>query len=118
MDLVRFEKIGLDTDGGLAFCADDPEFYAEMLEEYASGAAAAVSCLEQASADGDWGAYAICVHALKSSSKIIGAGHIAELACELEVAAKNGDGEKISGMHAGFIDAFSRLTEQICEIMK
>ena len=116
MELARLKEIGLDTDKGLAYCADDPEFYAEMLVEYTEEAAAAAADLERLFAAADWPGYGIKAHALKTMSRMIGAEDAAETAYELELAAKHGDAGKISGLHEGFIAGIRELTEQICGI--
>ena len=37
-DFKRLQNLGIDTEEGLLYCADDPEFYIDMLREYASEA--------------------------------------------------------------------------------
>ena len=34
LDMTKLAALGLDTGEGLAYCADDPEFYEEMLSDY------------------------------------------------------------------------------------
>ena len=118
MDIARLDAIGLNTDDGLAYCADDPEFYEEMLGEYVAEADGTAAEIERAFGASDWGAYAVRVHALKSSSRIIGAGAFAETAYELEMAAKHTEAEKIQRLHGDFISEFRDLTGNICEILK
>ncbi len=34
LDTEALHRIGIDTEEGIAYCADDPEFYEDMLREY------------------------------------------------------------------------------------
>ena len=116
MELAKLKEIGLDTDNGLAYCADDAEFYAEMLGEYAMEAPVTAGELVRAFDSADWAVYGIRVHALKTMSRMIGANDAAGTAYELEMAAKHGDAKKINDLHEGFIACVRELSERICGI--
>ncbi len=57
--------------------------------------------------------YAIRVHALKSTAKIIGAGAVGEAAQRLEDAGKAGDTGYIKAHHGQFINDYRDLKEQL-----
>ena len=40
LDTEALHRIGIDTEEGIAYCADDPEFYEDMLREYLQRATA------------------------------------------------------------------------------
>ena len=61
----------------------------------------------------DWPAYRIQIHALKSTSKMVGAQQLADGAKALEDAAAVPDEEAILRSHEGFIAAYRELTETI-----
>ncbi len=92
---------GVDMAVGLTYCAEDPEFYREMLEEYVADRTAEelVGYREQE----DWGNYMVKVHALKSASRTIGAAAFAEEAFALETAAREGDAAFVKGHHEQLI---------------
>ena len=62
---------------------------------------------------GDWKEYGIYVHALKSTSKMIGAMELSELALRLEEAAKNNDVELIKGKHELMMKRYEAVTKAI-----
>ena len=63
----------------------------------------------------DWHNYEIFVHALKSTSKMIGIGDLSEKAKALEQAAKETGEEFILGHHEEMIKDYSRITADIKE---
>lgn len=112
-DLIKLKEAGIDTDAGLAYCADDPEFYEEMLAEFVNEAAGRTAAMQDCFDAADWGGYAINAHSLKSTSRIIGAAAVSEKARELEMAAKAADAGSIAELHGGFLAEISALTESI-----
>ena len=107
------EESGISVSTGMEFCADDAGFYADMLKEYISSAAEKKEKLGKFRDDGDTEQYRILVHALKSGSKTIGAMKVADMAKELEDAAKNGDTEFINEHHDAFIELFGETVDVI-----
>ena len=112
-DFEALQALGLHTDEGLACCADDPEFYEEMLAEYAAEAPVRVAQLEEQFDAADWKNYGISAHSVKSTSRMIGALALSERAKELEFAAKAGDAETIRGAHAPFLKEYTLLAERL-----
>lgn len=84
----------LDTALGIHNCGSE-EGYREALEIYYRTIPDKADEIERFLADGDIASYTIKVHALKSSSLIVGATELSELAKELEQAGKVGDTETI-----------------------
>ena len=84
----------LDTAQGVRNCGSE-EGYREALEIYYRTIPDKADEIEGFYKDGDIDAYTIKVHALKSSSLIVGATALSELARELEQAGKDGDTKKI-----------------------
>ena len=87
-DSQALAALGVDAEAGLAYCAGDPEFYAEMLGEYAAEARVGLDELERFYAGQDWQRYGIRAHLIKSTSRMIGATAFSELARALEFAAR------------------------------
>ena len=76
----RLRACGIDTGAGMACCAEDGEFYAEMLGEFVRDAAAKLGELERFCAARDWDNYRIRAHSLKSTSRTIGATALSQRA--------------------------------------
>ncbi|MCR5209138.1 MAG: hypothetical protein K6C99_02895 [Lachnospiraceae bacterium] len=101
----------LDTDAGLAYCGDDEELYGEILREYVD--ANHLDKLNTLFAEENWPDYQICIHAVKSSSKTIGAFELYEHAMALEHACKESDLEYIKLNHADVMDEYAHMVSNI-----
>ncbi|MBE5846945.1 MAG: response regulator [Lachnospiraceae bacterium] len=66
----------------------------------------------------DWENYTIKVHALKSSSRLIGAMKLGKGAESLEMAGKDGDIEFIKANHATLMDAYRSVHEELSTIFE
>ena len=113
VDLQGLRALGLDVDEGMAYCAEDEEFYGEMLEEYVLEAEKGLEDLTQGYAAHDWERYALRTHTIKSTSRTIGAKEVSEKARQLENYAKTGEKEMIHAMHESFLTEYLALTEGI-----
>jgi HPt (histidine-containing phosphotransfer) domain-containing protein len=116
-DFEALQALGLHTDEGLACCADDPEFYEEMLAEYAAEAPARIATLREQFDAADWKNYGISAHSAKSTSRMIGALVLSERAKELEFAAKANDAETIRGTHEPFLRDCELLAGQLEKLL-
>ena len=103
MKIEQLKALGLDTEEGLACCADDEGFYEEMLREYIAESGDRASALAAHFAAGDWEAYRIAVHAAKSTSRMIGALELSLKARELEHAAAEKEEAFLRDHHEGFL---------------
>ena len=113
LDLQGLSALGLDVEEGLAYCADDEDFYEEMLEEFVREAQAGLEDLTQGYASRNWEKYALRAHSIKSTSRMIGAKELSEKARQLEQSAKTGAEEIIHSMHESFLAEYRALTEGI-----
>ncbi|MBO4416262.1 MAG: response regulator [Lachnospiraceae bacterium] len=104
---------GVDIKTGLLYCADDEDIYASILMEYAGLGPQYTEELNRYIAESNLKDYAIVAHAIKSSSKTIGAMELSEEAKALEMAAKSGDEAFVKEKHAAFVEKYSGLTEMI-----
>ena len=104
---------GIDPEKGLKYSRNDTALYSELLNEYAHDAKKKTAELRRCYEEKDWEDYTVFVHALKSSSALIGAGRLSEMAANLEEAAKTGDTAFIQAEHAAMITEFARVTEGI-----
>lgn len=86
----------IQKDIGLQYCANDEEFYREMIELYCNGYDANCDKIEEALDLEDWKNYTVYLHALKSTSLNVGGMVVAEAAKKLELAGKTiGQGKNI-----------------------
>ena len=118
MDAAKLRIVGIDVEEGLAYCADDEEFYAEMLDEYVHESRVKLEELTAAFESCDWDRYRISAHSLKSTSRLIGAKGISGKAYELEIAAKTGDASAVEALHSEFTDECARFTDRLEEAMR
>lgn len=101
----------LDTEMGLSYCCDSEEFYLEMLETYRNNGR--YDALKELYEKQDWENYQIQVHALKSTSRSIGAVEVSEQAKQLEQAAKERDISYIKEHHDEMMKKYEELLEKL-----
>lgn len=111
--LDNLRAFGLDTAAGLKYSVDDAEFYKSLLIQYANESDEKIASMKQYYEAHDWHNYEIFVHALKSTSRMIGAEDLSDKAKNLESAAKRVDSEYIALNHASMISDYMRLVGKI-----
>ena len=95
----------LDTDSALANCGSS-ELLFSTIKKYHSSIEQKAEELNQYFDKEDWENYEIKVHALKSTSRLIGALKLSKIAEELEHFANNNQIDKIKSEHANLIELF------------
>lgn len=113
LDMAVLEALGIDASDGLAYCADDPEFYGEMLAEYVNEGEANRAQMQRFFEGQDWDDYRIRAHSVKNTSRMIGAAALSERAHALELAAKDRDAAAIHALHAAFLTDYIALVDAI-----
>ena len=111
------QAAGVDTDAGLGYCGNRVSLYEEVLARFAASGETRCSELEACFANGDWTHYAIGVHAVKSTAKMIGAQDVSRRAAFLEAAAKAEHISDIKAQHRDFMDACTSLIRTLRELM-
>lgn len=114
--IQKVGKIGLSVDDGLRFCGGDEDFYVEMLKDYVGAYEGKAQELERFFERKDWHEYQTMVHALKSTSKTIGATDIFERAKSLEEASGKVDVDFIENNHAKLLADYKVITDKIAVI--
>ena len=109
----RSETLGIDTSIGLKYCQNDEDFYKTLLGQYALEEPAKSAEAEQYYKDNNLTDYAIVVHALKSTSKMIGAIELSDRAKALEDAAKAGDIDSVRAKHTLVMEEYKVLASRI-----
>lgn len=102
---------GADPNTGLAYCQGDESFYKSLLTEYLHNAKQKQVDLQGYYDKGDWENYGILVHALKSTSRMIGAQKLSDAASYLEAASARGDAETIRQTHPDMMAQYRILIE-------
>ena len=107
---------GLDTETGLAHCGT-VEIYLDTLTIYAKNAAAVADEIEEYRRALDAENATIKVHALKSTSRTIGAEDLGALAERLELAGKAGDAETLFGGLDGLLARYRALGDRLAPLL-
>ena len=74
-----------------ASVGDDPEFLAELIDDFVADAPAQISSLREAAASGDEIGARRAAHTLKGTSRTFGAGELASVCQDVEAAVGAGD---------------------------
>ena len=88
---------GVDPSEGLQYTNNDESFYRSLLIEYAVSYPEKTEKIKESFSAENWKEYGVYVHALKSTSKMIGAMELSDLAAKLEEAAAKSDTDTIKG---------------------
>ena len=107
------DELGVDTAAGIAYCGGDEQFYKELLVEYAGDPDAKLEELTKYHDGKNWKDYSIKVHAIKSTSKMIGAMDLSSVALFLEEASKESDEEKVESRHKVLMESYEKLIRTI-----
>ncbi|MCR5302409.1 MAG: response regulator [Lachnospiraceae bacterium] len=105
----------IDTAGGIANCGSIASLLS-VLSVFHSTAPSKADEIENLYEAGNTEDYTIKVHALKSSARVIGAGHLSDMARALEEAGKAGDTDKIERDTAELLEAYRSLNEKLAPL--
>ena len=111
--IVDLRKCGIDTDAGLKYCVGDKEFYKSLLIQFATESSSKIASMKQYYQVRDWHNYEILVHALKSTSKMIGVSDLSEKAKALEMASKENNESFILDNHEQMIRDYGRISTEV-----
>ena len=115
--ITKAESIGIRAAEGLRFCGKDRSFYRDMLREFASSCDEKSRMIQDRFDRENWKEYKIYVHALKSTSRSIGADDISEQARMLEEAVGKGESGYIKERHSVLMGDYKKLAEDIRNIL-
>ena len=110
---TRLIDLGVDLKQGLKYSQDDEAFYLKLLSEYASNRVQKVEELNRLYETGNLKDYAIKVHAIKSTSRMIGANELSDIAKLLEDAAKKENKDIIKLNHPLLVPRYAELMDAI-----
>ncbi len=115
---VQIARLGIDVDKGLKYSQDDADFYRTLLLQFAGDATDKISKTDRFRESYDTDNYAIIVHSIKSTSKMVGATELSGKARELELAAKAGDIDVIERFHDETMEEYRRMADGIISIFE
>ena len=104
---------GVDVETGLHYCAGDLDFYKTLLVQISSEAEGKITRLRSDFDNKDWKDYEILIHAVKSTTKTIGAMGVSKEALELEQAAKGKNIEYIENNHERVVSMYEDLIRSV-----
>lgn len=107
-------QAGINVSLGLDYCCGEDDFYMEMLIMFSSQQAEKKAEIISLYETENWADYTVKVHALKSTSLMIGAEQLANQAKLLEHAGKKEDTEYIRNNH----DELMGLYDEVCKAIK
>ena len=110
-------SVGIEPKAGLKYCQDDEALYRSLLAEYAYGELEKSHNLQKSYENENWHDYSIYVHALKSSSKMIGASALSLRAAKLEAAANAVDSGTIKTEHDMLMEEYEVVTAVIRSVI-
>lgn len=105
----------LDKKSAMTYCADSEEIYQEMLATYYEQSEEYRANLSEYYKNRDWKQYKVIIHALKSTSILIGALDLSKKAKELENAAKECDEEILLAEHEKFMEEYQIVLNAVCK---
>ncbi len=110
------EKLSfLNTEAGMAYCCNDVGFYTQIITTYA--AQNKTEIISKAYHEKDTENYRIAVHALKGTSRTIGADYISEEARKLEFAARESNFDYINENTERFLAEYGELIEKLNDVL-
>jgi HPt (histidine-containing phosphotransfer) domain-containing protein len=92
---------------------DDPEFLAELVDEFLQDAPAQLASLREAAASGVATDARRAAHTLKGNSRTFGATQLASLCQEAETAAGNDDLDAVRSSLDGIEDEWQRVSAEL-----
>jgi len=106
---------GVDVNVGISFTGDDENMYMSLLAAYAAEEGEKAANIKECYRTRDWKNYGVYVHSLKSTSKMIGAAALAEIAAESEAASNTEDTLVIDKNHDKMMEMYASLAAVIRE---
>lgn len=101
----------INTENGLQYSDNDPEFYRELLDMFANEVPGALERLTDALSDGNTTLYTTLVHGLKNNARGIGADYAADICYKAEQTARAGNIEALRTLH----DEVARIVAEAAE---
>jgi len=112
-ELNILRENGFDVEQALRYSQNDENLYKNLLKEYVLSSNEKINSLKKFSEALDLQNYGITVHALKSSSKMIGAMNFSAECLSLEQAANNNDVNVIQEKNSSMLNHYEKILSVI-----
>ena len=112
-DYAPLRASGIDPESALRYCQGNGELYRTLLNDFAREYPEKADVLRRAVASGDWKNYCVFVHALKSSSRLLGVRDLSEAAARLEAASSDGDIDTVRREHEPMMARYEAVSRTI-----
>ena len=109
------EMEGIDMETALTYCGGDINDFIDLATVYLKTGDRYYPQLLECYAKKDWKNYAIYTHAIKSTSKTIGAMKLSDIAYKEEMAAKEEDEATITQYHGAMLDEYRRVLDVLAK---
>ena len=103
----------IDRSIGLGYCEGDEGLYRDLLSTFVIEADTKEDAIKKSYEGKNWNDYGVYVHSLKSSSLMIGAKGLYDIALRMEKAAKAGETDKVYEEHDAMIELYDKVLEQL-----
>ena len=100
---------GIDMKTALAYCGGSREDFADLARIYLQTGIRYEKELRTHYENGDWRQYAVIAHAVKSTSRTLGAGKLSDLAYRCEMAAKDDNSALVDQYHKAMLGEYARV---------
>ncbi|MEE0956438.1 MAG: Hpt domain-containing protein [Eubacterium sp.] len=107
-----------DLDMAMEYCAGDPDIFHDVLDAYLEQGQEYLQQIPKIMDAKDYPSYQIITHAIKSSSKTIGASAFSEKAREQEFLIKDGKTDMADATWKSFLDEFKKILDEAAELQK
>ena len=112
MDLGFLKELGIDKEAGIGYTGNEDK-YLSAVGRYCNAYETNRAKVEEYFAAKDYENYMICVHSLKSNSRMIGAAQLAAMFETLEMAARNNEISVIEEKTAETLKLYGSLVEKL-----
>ena len=100
---------GIDLKTALAYCGGSREDYADLARIYLQTGTRYEHDLQTFYDKNDWKQYAVIAHAVKSTSRTLGAQKLSDLAFRCETAAKENNAAVVEQYHKAMLSEYARV---------
>ncbi len=113
--LKKLSDGGINSSGGLFFCAGDKNLYFKIAFGFAKEMPDRISKLNSFFENREWKNYEVLIHSTKSTAKMVGAEELSAHALLLENAASSGDEAYLLANHASVMAECRKIENIILE---
>ncbi len=116
-DLSSLSAFGLDSSIGLGYVDNDMELYLQIISDFAANAPDNRAFLDEMLATDNLKEYEIKIHSVKSTSRMVGAMKLGDMAEKLEFASRDGQIDEVRKDHNEAMTMYTGLTEAIVKVI-